>query len=110
MNEIYAESNYELIGRMGSNLKRYRIKANLTQGELAVNSGVGIGTIKNFESGKTHNITLDNLMRLMRAIGVLEQLEGVLPEPPISPYELEEINKLLSKQRRQRVKHKKAKT
>ena len=50
---------------MGLNCKRYRIAANLTQQELAVNAGVGIATVKNFENGKAKNITLDSLLRLM---------------------------------------------
>ena len=41
----------------------------------------------------------------MRAIGILEQIEGVLPELPVSPFEMEEIQKKLKGKQRQRVKH-----
>lgn len=105
MNVIYGDTNAQIISRMGLNCKRYRIAANLTQQELAVNAGVGIATVKNFENGKAKNITLDSLLRLMRAIGILEQIEAVLPELPVSPFEMEEIQKILKGKQRQRVKH-----
>ena len=105
MNLIYGDTNAQIISRMGSNCKRYRIAANLTQQELADNAGVGIATVKNFENGKLRNVTLDSLLRMMRAIGILEQIEGVLPELPVSPFEMEEIQKKLEGKQRQRVKH-----
>ena len=105
MNLIYGDTNAQIISRMGYNCKRYRIAANLTQQELAVNAGVGVATVKNFENGKLRNVTLDSLLRMMRAIGILEQIESVLPELPVSPFEMEEIQKKLRGKQRQRVKH-----
>ena len=89
MNLIYGDTNAQIISRMGSNCKRYRIAAKLTQQELADNAGVGIATVKNFENGKLRNVTLESLLRIMRAIGILEQIEGVLPELLVSPFEME---------------------
>ena len=66
---------------------------------------MGIAPVNNFENGKLRNITLDSLLRMMRAIGILEQIEGVLPELPVSPFEVEEIQKKLKGKQRQRVKH-----
>ena len=45
------------------------------------------------------------MLRIMRAIGILEQIEGVLPELPLSPFEMEDIQKKLKGKQRQRVKH-----
>ena len=53
MNLIYGDTNAQIISRMGSNCKRYRIAAKLTQQELADNAGVGIATVKNWRNRQT---------------------------------------------------------
>lgn len=50
------------------NLAKLRIKADLTQGELADLAGTYQATISNLESGKSQRIELDLLNRLAKAL------------------------------------------
>ena len=103
---IYSLSNTEIIQSLGVQYKSYRLNANLTQKEVAEKAGVSLITLRAFETGKATNITMGNLLALLRAINNLECITEILPEIPISPYLLA---RLLKKQRK-RVKHKKEKT
>ena len=98
---IYGLSNAEIIQSLGSQFRTYRLNANLTQKEVAEKAGVSVITIRTFETGKSTNITMTNLLALLRAIDSLEGVTDMLPEIPISPYQL---LRLQSKQRK-RVKH-----
>ena len=51
----------------------------MTQAELASKSGVGLTPLKRFE--KTGGTTLKNLVAVLRALGLLEQLENLIPKP-----------------------------
>lgn len=52
------------------NLKELRIRAGLTQAELAEKAGTYQTTVSNLEIGKSRRIELDLLDRLARALGV----------------------------------------
>lgn len=54
-------------------------------------AGVSIITIRNFENGKLRNISMGTFIELLRAIDFMQGLDDVLPEIPVSPYELEKI-------------------
>ena len=88
MSDIYAISNAELVMTMGRNFKNYRVQCHLTQVELAERSGVSVASIRNFENGKSTNISMQMLLSLMRAVGQLEQITQVLPELPPNPADL----------------------
>ncbi len=98
---IHSLSNTEIIQSLGAQYKSYRLNANLTQKEVAEKAGVSLITLRAFETGKATNITMGNLLALLRAINNLECITEILPEIPISPYQL---LKLQTKQRK-RVKH-----
>ena len=63
--------------------------------ELAEKSGVGYTTISRFEQGKNANLTLGNFISLLRVAGLEERLMEVIPELPVAPLALREINKLI---------------
>ena len=44
------------------------------------------------ETGKAKNITLSNLLSLLRVVGRLEAVSELLPPIPLSPYMLSELN------------------
>ena len=73
----------------------------MTQKEVSQQSGISVITIRKFENGKLYNITLGTFIELLRAIGFMQGLDDVLPELPISPYELEKIKQ----GKRKRVRH-----
>ena len=58
-------------------IKEARVKAVLTQKDLAEKSGVMQCTISRFESGK-QAITLDTMIKLARAIGSKELTDDLL--------------------------------
>ena len=98
---IQGLSNAEIIQSIGAQYKTYRLRAELTQKEVAEQAGVSLITLRAFENGKAVNITMGNLLALLRVIEQLEGITEILPEIPISPYQL---LKLQSKQKK-RIRH-----
>lgn len=74
----------------------------MTQVELSRRSGVGLTPLKRFE--KTGGTTLSNLIALFRGLGLLDQLEDLVPDPDTpGPLELLEAERARLKRRRQRA-------
>lgn len=88
---ILAQSNAEIVQELGEQFRDYRLNAKLTQQEVADKIGVSLITIRNFETGKAKNITLNNLLSLLRIVGRLDAVNELLPPIPISPYILSKI-------------------
>lgn len=57
----------------------------LTQSELSEQTGVSVPTIRNFENGRSTNVSLQVVLALMRGIGQLEQINGLFPEVVENP-------------------------
>ena len=79
-------ANKDILEMLGRNFRQYRLLARLTQKELAGITNVSVATIHNFESGKAYNISLNTLLTLMRHIGILGNVESLIPPQPESPY------------------------
>ncbi|MFH1321963.1 MAG: helix-turn-helix transcriptional regulator [Bacteroidota bacterium] len=89
--------NQDILSDLGKKLKQHRLNQNLSSGELAKKSGVSVRTITGFERGEK-NISLLNLIELLRVLGLVNNLSELLPElPTISPLELIEIEKKIRK-------------
>ena len=86
-------SNYDILQLLAKRMKEYRLAGRLSQRELAEKSGVSYTTICRFEQGKHPNISLGNFISLLRQVG----MEEVLPELPVPPMALREINKYIPK-------------
>lgn len=71
---------------LGSRLSRYRIDAGLTQQALADRAGISKSTLERIEAGAPSQ--LPNLIRLLRALGLLSAFELALPAPAPRPMEL----------------------
>ncbi|MBP5682453.1 MAG: helix-turn-helix transcriptional regulator [Bacteroidales bacterium] len=91
----------ELVRMLGSRFKDYRLRANMTQKEVAEMAGLSSLTIYRFENGMVTNISLSTFLLLMKAVGCINDIENVMPEQPESPYLYKENKKM------QRVRHKK---
>ena len=76
-------SNNAILKDIGLRMKEYRIRQGMQQKELAESAGVSLDTVARLEQGK--NISFDKLLRIMRVLDMLENLEEFIPEPPISP-------------------------
>ena len=76
----------EILTELGARLRSYRLQQNLPVTDLARLAGVTPLTVQKLERGS--NFTMETLMRLLRGLGRLEQLDAFLPEPGISPLAL----------------------
>lgn len=79
-------SDTAILKRLGTRLKAYRIARGMKQQELAAESGVGISTIAKIENGQS--VALSLLVSVMRTLGLLENLDLLVPEQKPSPMEL----------------------
>ena len=86
MADLYEYSTPELVRLLGSRFKDYRMRCNLTQKEVAEQSGIGLTTIHKFENGTAGNLSLSTFILLLRVVGQVNALDDVLPELPESPY------------------------
>ena len=101
--EDYSEySVTELVRLLGSRFKDYRLRANMTQKEVAEMSGLSMMTIHRFENGTVKNISLGTFLLLLKAVGSINDLHELMPEQPESPYLYNDNHK-----KTQRVRHKK---
>ncbi len=82
----YSMSNPAILAEVGKRLKEYRLRKNYTQEELALKSGVSLGSVHKIESGKAVSFAI--LVSAMRTLRLLDNLETLVTEPPISPVEL----------------------
>ena len=96
-----AMSNPEIISELGRRFKEYRLSAMLTQKEAAERAGVSLITLRQFENGRSYNINMGNFLALLRVVGCLEQVDGILPEMPVSAYAIEQ----LMQRRPKRIRH-----
>jgi putative transcriptional regulator len=72
-----------VLRELGNRLARYRLNRNLAQDALAKEAGISQRTVLRIEHG--HSTQASNLIRVLRALGLLENLEALIPEPAISP-------------------------
>ncbi|MBP5538564.1 MAG: helix-turn-helix domain-containing protein [Bacteroidales bacterium] len=71
---------------LGTRLKACRIARGMKQQELAAESGVGVSTIAKIENGQSVAFSL--LVSILRTLGLLENLDLLVPEQKPSPLEL----------------------
>ena len=71
---------------IGGRLRGERLSQNLTQADLADLAGVTVNTVRAAEHGRT--ISLDTLVRLMRALGIDSRLDAAFPPPVASPIDV----------------------
>jgi len=100
MVDYYEYSIPELIKLLGARFKDYRLRSNMTQKDVAEQSGVSINTITKFENGTTGSMSLGTFLLLMKAIDQIEGLEELMPELPESAYLQKDGKKV------QRIRHK----
>ena len=104
MANFYEYSTPELVRLLGERFKEYRMRCNLTQKEVAEQSGIGLTTIHKFENGTAGNLSLSTFILLLKVIGQVDALDDVLPELPDSPYLVRKEEK-----KAQRIRHAKSK-
>ena len=73
-----------VLRELGARLAGARLTQNLTQAALAEQAGVGKRTVERLESGEVAT-QLSGFLRVVRALGLLDRLETLIPEPTDSP-------------------------
>ena len=76
-------SDKAILSEIGKRISRYRLNKNMTQETLANKAGVSRSTVQRTESGA--NIQFFELIRILRALDLLNNLESFLPKPAASP-------------------------
>jgi transcriptional regulator with XRE-family HTH domain len=77
-------SDEAILREVGSRLAVARLARNLTQAALAEQAGVSKRTIERLESGEVA-ARLSGLVRVLRALGLAERLDALIPSPTVSP-------------------------
>lgn len=82
-------SSPAILVKIGSRIKETRIRQSKTQVELATAAGVTPLTVANIEKGKSVSTLI--LISVLRELGLLENLENLVPEAKISPLQLKKL-------------------
>ena len=97
MDDLSYTTNQDIIALLCRRLKEYRLAARISQREMAEKSGVSLTTISHLEQGVNRNITLNNFISLLRVLGLEQRLSDLLPELPVPPMVLKQMNKYIPK-------------
>ncbi len=76
----------DVIRNLGLRFRDYRMRMQMTRKEISEAAAIGMTTLYKFESGNMTDISFDTLLRLLRAIGLYENWNALLPDLPESPY------------------------
>ncbi len=78
-------SNIAIAEELGKRLRARRLHLNLTRNDLMAQSDLALNTLKNLEQGKG---TINSLLTLLRHLDLLDQLDYLVPNSPVSPMQL----------------------
>ncbi|MDF1763707.1 MAG: helix-turn-helix transcriptional regulator [Oleibacter sp.] len=84
MSNWVIKSDNAILVELAEGFKQNRLARNLTQHELAAKADVSVSTVRRFERGEG-NISLLNIIALMRALGNLDQLSALMPTQLVQP-------------------------
>ena len=72
-----------VLSELGDRLSRHRLERNLTQAQLAHEAGISKRTLIRLENGESSQLT--TFVRVLRALGLLTNLDALVPTPLPSP-------------------------
>lgn len=80
----YEQASIEAIqADLGQRLVQLRLARNVNQQQLAREAGVSRRTVTRLENGES--VSLDTLLRVMRALDIVGRLAALLPDPTVRP-------------------------
>ena len=82
--KINSENNNSAVLReLGARIKRNRIDMQLSQQDFAAKAGISTRTLSAAENGE--DIRLSSLLRILRTLGCLENIDLLIPELAFDP-------------------------
>lgn len=87
---FYASTN-EVLSELGRRIKAARIALPATQKEMAKMTNLSQKTISNLETGK--DVSFSTVVEVLRALGMLQSLELMIPEQRPRPSEIAALGK-----------------
>jgi transcriptional regulator with XRE-family HTH domain len=84
-NDYSSVAPADIEAALGRQLEQIRLAQNVSQAALAAEAGVSRRTITRLEAGQ--GVSLDTLIRVLRALGLADRLEALLPDATIRPIE-----------------------
>ena len=76
-------SDSAILEELGNRIAQYRLNRNLTQEDLAKEAGMSLRTLVRIEQG--YPAQMPSIVRLLRVLRLLANMEALIPEPPVSP-------------------------
>ena len=76
-------SDDAVLKEIGNRIAQYRLNQDKTQAALAQEAGVSSRTMTRVERG--HSVQSSSLIRILRALKLIENLDRLMPEPVVSP-------------------------
>jgi transcriptional regulator with XRE-family HTH domain len=68
-------NSQEVVAELGQRLRAQRLLQNLQQDELAGRAGISERALRNIE--RSGRATLDNFVRVVMALGLVEEMDGI---------------------------------
>ena len=84
--DIYGMNDSAIVEELGQRLRRRRLNRNMTQEELAEKAGLARYSVSQMENGA--NFSCLTLIKVLRILECLDELDAFLPPPGISPLQL----------------------
>lgn len=82
---VYSYTDEEISTELSNRLKRLRLASCVSQSELAKLSGVSLSTLRRAESGGIQEITFGNILKILRAGGMMDGVADLIEETPVHP-------------------------
>ena len=76
-------SDGAILEEIGNRITQHRLNQNKTQAALAQEAGVSNRTLTRVEHG--HSVQASSLIRILRALQLVDNLDALIPEPVVSP-------------------------
>ncbi len=83
--DFYSLADNKVEEEIGRRLRALRLRKNITQQELAGATLLSLNSIKSLEAGKGK---LSTLIAVLRELGALDQFDGFILDPRVSPMQL----------------------
>lgn len=101
MDDIYSLSDSQIRQKIGEKIRATRLAQNITQESLAEESATSRSSVKNVEAGEIGSF--DTFVRILRTLGLLDELQHLCEEKQMSPNEYFEMVNSVKKNRRKRA-------